>query len=111
MSAAHSKHPVKQYKAYVFDLDGTVYLGNELIPKAKETIAELKHNGAVIRYITNNPTNTTAQYATKLTDLGIETDESEVFNTVRSSVSWLSRHAPNATVYPIGEAPLINALN
>src|SRR5690625_1098756 len=110
MSAAHSTHPVKQYNAYVFDLDGTVYLGDELIPQAKETIDSLKDNGAAIRYITNNPTRTTQQYADKLSNLGIQTDESEVFNTVRSSVSWLHRYSPDATVYPIGEAPLIDAL-
>lgn len=101
---------MKSYQGYVFDLDGTVYLGDHLIPGAKDAIEAFKSRGAHVRYITNNPTKTTAEYAAKLSALGIPTSKEEVFNTVKSSVGWLVNKAPGSKVYPIGEEVLSDAL-
>jgi len=37
--------PTQIYPGYVFDLDGTVYLGESLLPHAAETIRELRRRG------------------------------------------------------------------
>lgn len=101
---------MRSYRGYVFDLDGTVYLGDHLIPGAKDAIDAFKSRGAHVRYITNNPTKTTGEYADKLTALGIPTAQEEVFNTVKSSVSWLVSKEPASKVYPLGEEVLSGAL-
>ena len=38
--------PDEIYDAYLFDLDGTIYLGSELLPGAKQLIENLRSNGA-----------------------------------------------------------------
>lgn len=38
---------MKRYKAYCFDLDGTVYRGNTIIPEAREAIAKLRTERAL----------------------------------------------------------------
>ncbi len=38
--------PYRLYPGYVFDLDGTVYLGDSLLPHAAETIRELRRRGS-----------------------------------------------------------------
>jgi ribonucleotide monophosphatase NagD (HAD superfamily) len=50
----------------VFDLDGTLYLGDELLPGAHRLIAELRERDRPIRFISNNPTREPDQYAEKL---------------------------------------------
>ena len=48
--------PTHLYDAYIFDLDGTVFLGNALLPTAGETIATLRSLGRRTIFLSNNPT-------------------------------------------------------
>jgi len=102
--------PTTWYDAYIFDLDGTVYLGDFLLPGAARTIAMLRERGKVVRFLSNNPTKTPEQYAMKLSRLGIPTQVGDITTTLATTVWWLTTYAPGATVYPIGEAPLTEAL-
>ncbi|MGO2749388.1 MAG: HAD-IIA family hydrolase [Pseudoclavibacter sp.] len=96
--------------AYLFDLDGTIYLGGGLLPRARETILGLRDAGATVLFCSNNPTKTPADYAEKLTALGIPTDARDVYTSLVATVEWITRHRPDATVFPIGEQPLVEAL-
>ncbi|HEV2871102.1 MAG TPA: HAD family hydrolase, partial [Actinomycetota bacterium] len=89
------------YRAYLFDLDGTVYLGDQLLPGARRLIEGLRARGLAVRFLSNNPTKDPEQYAAKLTGLGLPTPVTEVVNTVVTMTRWLLEHAPDARVYPI----------
>jgi HAD superfamily hydrolase (TIGR01450 family) len=102
--------PDRLYAAYLFDLDGTIYLGDELLPGARELIGALRERGLPVRFLSNNPTSDPEQYAAKLTRLGLPTPATEIVNTVVTMTRWLLEHAPGAVVYPIAEAPLHRAL-
>jgi NagD protein len=99
-----------KYSGYIFDLDGTIYLGERLIPGAGETIERLKSLSKKIIYLSNKPLQTLEDYAAKLTRLGIPTRAEEVINSSLVMARWLSGEAPGATIYVIGEAPLIQEL-
>ncbi|MDR1768087.1 MAG: HAD-IIA family hydrolase [Propionibacteriaceae bacterium] len=109
MDSAILKRPQALCEAYLFDLDGTVYLGDELLPGAAEAIGELRRRGIPVRFLSNNPTKTPEQYADKLGDLGLPTPAADIANTVVATTRWLLRNHPGATVFPIAEAPLIEA--
>ncbi|HEX4202671.1 MAG TPA: HAD-IIA family hydrolase [Ktedonobacteraceae bacterium] len=98
------------YDAYIFDLDGTIYLGDALLPGAQRLIIELRNRKRIVRFISNNPTKTPEQYAEKLTRLGLPTAVEDITNTVVSMTRWLLAHYPDAVVFPISEQPLIDAL-
>lgn len=102
--------PHRLYSAYLFDLDGTVYLGDTLLPGAQTTILGLREAGIPVRFLSNNPTKNPAEYAQKLARMGLPTPVDEITNTVVSSTRWLRVNAPEAVVYPIAEPPLIHAL-
>jgi ribonucleotide monophosphatase NagD (HAD superfamily) len=102
--------PDRLYAAYLFDLDGTIYLGDELLPGARELVGALRERGLPVRFLSNNPTSDPEQYAAKLTRLGLPTPATEIVNTVVTMTRWLLEHAPGAVVYPIAEAPLHRAL-
>ena len=99
-----------QYDAYVFDLDGTIYLGDTLLPGAAETIAALRAAGRRTIFLSNNPTRTRAQYAAKLTRMGIATPVDDIVNSSFVMVEWLLRHAPGARLFVVGEEPLTSEL-
>jgi NagD protein len=101
---------IPPYDGYIFDLDGTVYLGDILLPGATDLFAQLRREGRRVAFLSNNPTKNREQYVAKLTKLGIQADLSEVVNTTYVMVEWLRANAPGATVYPVSEQPLIDEL-
>lgn len=102
--------PEKLYDAYIFDMDGTIYLGDELLPGAKRLIEGLRELGRPVRFLSNNPTKDPQLYLHKLEKLGIPTPLDEIANTVVTTVRWLKANHPDAVVFPISEEPLKNAL-
>jgi len=98
------------YRGWLFDLDGTIYLGERLIPGADEVVAALRAEGRRLAFLTNKPLETRAEYARKLARLGIPADVEEVI----TSSLVLARHLrgldPGAPVYVIGEPPLLAEL-
>src|ERR671928_1864340 len=93
--------PNRLYEGYVFDLDGTIYLGDELLPGAKRLILKLRELGKRVVFLSNNPTRDPRMYAEKLGKLGLKTPASEIVNTVVTMTRWLLSNHPDATVFPI----------
>src|SRR5215208_8242530 len=86
------------YEGYVFDLDGTIYLGDELLPGAKRLILKLRELGKRVIFLSNNPTKDPGMYAEKLGKLGLKTPPaSEIVNTVVTMTRWLLSNHPEAT--------------
>ncbi|PYI57305.1 HAD-IIA family hydrolase [Paenibacillus flagellatus] len=94
-------------RGYIFDLDGTVYLGERMIEGAAESIAKLRSRGDKVVFLSNKPIATRLSYANKLTKMGIPTGVDDVLN----SSLIVARHLrktmkPGETVYVIGEEPI-----
>ncbi|GAB4215020.1 MAG: HAD-IIA family hydrolase [Roseiflexaceae bacterium] len=102
--------PLPRYDGYIFDLDGTVYLGEQVLPNAVETIRALRNAGHRTVFLSNNPTKTRAQYAERLTRMGLPTTVEEVINSSFVLVQWLLREAPGSRVFVVGEQPLKDEL-
>ena len=94
------------YSAYLFDLDGTIYLSDTLLPGAAETIAALRKAGRRTIFLSNNPTKTRSQYATKLTRLDIPTPIDDIITSSFVMVQWLLNERPEARLFVVGEEPL-----
>lgn len=102
--------PQKLYDAYIFDLDGTVFVGEHLLPTAGETISWLRENGRRTVFLSNNPTHTRASYAAKLTRLGLPTAVEDVLNSSYVMVDFLRQVMPEARLFVVGEASLRDEL-
>ena len=104
------RRPDRVYDGYVFDLDGTVYLGTALLPGAGEVIAAIRERGWRTVFLSNNPTRDPQMYADKLGGLGIATSIDDIVNPVVTVPRWLRAHHPDAGVFAISEEPLKRAL-
>lgn len=98
------------YDAYIFDQDGTIYLGGQLLPGAAETIKALRAAGKRTIFLSNNPTKTREQYAVKLGAFGIPTPVEDIVNSSYVMVQWLLHNAPHARLFVVGEEPIENEL-
>jgi NagD protein len=98
------------FKGFIFDLDGTVYLSDQLIPDADRVIRLIRERGRRIVFLSNKPIQTREEYASKLTRLGIPTQPDEVINSTFVMTNYLKKIAPQAKLFVIGEAPFIEEL-
>ena len=98
-----------RFDGYIFDLDGTIYLGDDLLPGASDTVHAVRDAGSRVVFLTNKPLERPSDYARKLTSLGISTRPDEVVSCTDSLLRYLASHAKGARLYPVAE-PLISEL-
>lgn len=96
-------------RAYLFDLDGTLYLGSQVIPGAAEVLSRLREEGATIRFLTNNSGTTPEATAAKLSGMGIEAERDEVLTSGMAAAAHAVRGGVQ-TVFAIGEPGLVSVL-
>ena len=101
---------VRTYSGYLFDLDGTIYLGNELLPGIGDFLTRLRESGRRAVFLSNNPTKDPDMYAEKLSALGIPTLPQDVVNPLVTLAAWLRREAPGSRVFVLGSEPLRRAV-
>ncbi len=110
MSTAHpagrAGPGIPLYDGYIFDLDGTIYLGDALLPGAFETLTRLRRLGKRVVFLSNNPTHSRFDYAAKLTRLGLPTPPADIINSSVVMADFLRRQLPGARLFVVGEEPL-----
>jgi NagD protein len=87
-----------------------VYVGELLVPGAAAVAAALRADGRRVAFLSNKPLQTGAEYAAKLTRLGIPTAPEAVVSTARVLAEHLAGLDPGAPLFVIGEPPLIAEL-
>ncbi len=98
------------YRGWLFDLDGTVYLGERLIEGADRVIAGLRAAGRRVAFLSNKPLQTRAEYAAKLTRLGVPAAPDDVINSSLVLARYLRDRDPGAPVFVIGEPPMLEEM-
>ncbi|MFM2033063.1 MAG: hypothetical protein RLZZ297_1828 [Chloroflexota bacterium] len=97
-------------RACIFDLDGTVYLGDQALPGVVAALARLRAASIPFLFLSNNPTKTPAEYVAKLTHMGIPVGEDDVLTSAVIMVDWFRSLAPAPVVFPIAEPALLELL-
>jgi 4-nitrophenyl phosphatase len=103
-----ARKPWPDIAAAIFDLDGTVYRGDDAIPGAVEALRALRDHGVKVGFVTNNATQRRVDFARKLTRLGFPTDEWSVVTSAYVAADLLSQRYPAGTaVYVVGAPALV----
>ncbi len=97
-----------QKKLYIFDMDGTIYLGNQVFPYAIRFIKNLRKSGRRVLFFTNNASHSPAFYLEKLTRLGFEPTADEIMTSGDVTAEFLLRHRAGQSVYLVGTDDLVN---
>jgi HAD superfamily hydrolase (TIGR01450 family) len=96
--------------AVIFDLDGTIYLGSQLIKGADDAVARLRQSGKRVVFLTNKPIDSPETYANKLVRMGIPADPQDIITSVRLTIEYLNSQCPSGRIYAIGETYLMGQL-
>ncbi|KAG2448804.1 hypothetical protein HYH02_006155 [Chlamydomonas schloesseri] len=100
----------QQYDAWVFDLDGTLWKGSTLIPGAKEFVELLRYYNKKVFFVTNNATKSRATNAAKLTAMGINATQAEMYTSSFAAAAYLKTIGFSKKAYVIGEEGLVEEL-
>ncbi|MEY8746187.1 TIGR01457 family HAD-type hydrolase [Bacillales bacterium AN1005] len=97
-------------RAYLIDLDGTLYHGKHRIEGADKLIRTLDKQGIPYLYVTNNSSRTPEGVAEHLNGMGIPAKASQVCTSAVAAAEYVAQESPGAKVACIGEDGLLKAI-
>lgn len=93
---------LKNHKLFLFDMDGTLYLGDQLYSFTKELLATIRAKGKRYLFMTNNSSKSVADYVKKLAKLGIEAIEEDFITSSQATAYYLKLHHKGQKLYVCG---------
>ncbi len=98
-------------KLFLFDIDGTIAVGNDLIEGTVELLDYIKSIGGKAYYITNNSTKSSADYVQKFRDtFHLETTKDLFITSGYMMLQFLLREYPQDKIFVLGTASFIAEL-
>lgn len=97
---------LKNVKLYLFDMDGTLYLGDNLYPFTKELLETIKKKGLKYLFLTNNSAKSVKDYVKKLERLGISASEDDFVTSSQATAFYLKKHHKDDKLYVCGTESL-----
>lgn len=95
-------------KCFLMDMDGTIFLGNRLLPGVQEWLDYLEENEIAYYFLTNNSSRSRIEYAEKLGRMGLDIPAEKIFTSGEATAIYLERTHPEASLYVVGTPPLEN---
>lgn len=92
-------------------MDGVLYRGSALIPRADEFINTLRERNIPFRLLTNNSQRARRDVVAKLARMGIDVEDEHVFTSAMATARFLAEQKPDGTAFVIGEGGLLTAMH
>ena len=93
-------------KLFLFDMDGTLYLGDRLFDFTKPLLREIRRTGGKYLFMTNNSSKSVADYIKKLEKLGISSTREDFITSSQATAYYLHKHHEGQTLYVCGTESL-----
>jgi len=100
------KETLQGKKLFVFDMDGTIYLGGKVFPFAVNFINRLREKGYRVLFFTNNASHNPTFYLDKLTRMGFSPKWEEILTAGDVTIAFLKRHRAGKPCYLVGTSEL-----
>jgi HAD superfamily hydrolase (TIGR01450 family) len=97
---------VAPYDHIVLDMDGCLWIGDELTPRAGDAVAALRDAGKGLAFVTNNPRRSAEDYVAKMWRLGIQASPSDVVTVGGATQHLLAETRSGRTAFVIGSDAL-----
>lgn len=105
-NSAEIKNILEEKQLFVFDMDGTIYLGGIPFDYAVRFINKLRESGRRILFFTNNASHSPEFYIKKLSRLGFNPSEEEICTSGNVTAAFLTSERAGKRVYLVGTAEL-----
>ncbi|MGD8456474.1 MAG: HAD-IIA family hydrolase [Anaerolineales bacterium] len=97
---------LKGTKCFLFDMDGTIYLGDRLLPGVQGFLRNLDENQMPYYFLTNNSSRSRSDYTKKLYQLGLHVPAEKIFSSGEATAIYLKKQKTAARVYLVGTPSL-----
>jgi HAD superfamily hydrolase (TIGR01450 family) len=84
-------YPLERKTVFIFDLDGTVYVGDKVILGVANLINRLRGKGKKIYFMSNNSSRSNQEYVSKLTSMGVHAERNEIIISTDGVIDFLKR--------------------
>lgn len=101
---------IKDYSAFIFDLDGCIYSGNTVYPGSKELLQFLIQSGKQVIFLSNNSTETSHTIRNKLIDMNLPAEDAPILVATELVGQYLAETYGALRVHPVGSVELELAL-
>lgn len=101
---------IKDKKLYLFDMDGTIYLGNKLFDGVRELLNRIKDSGGRYVFITNNSSKSVGDYVNHLKNMGLEVTNEDFFTSAQAAELLLKEKFGSSLIYAQGTDSFIRQL-
>jgi len=101
---------LRKCKLFLFDMDGTLYLGNRLFDFTKELLHTIRETGGRYMFMTNNSSKSVVDYIKKLASLGIEAEYDDFMTSSQATAYYLKKHHLGKLLYVSGTQSLKDEL-
>ena len=91
-------------KLFLLDMDGTLYLDDNLYPATIPFLNKVRENGGRYLFLTNNSSKSVKVYIEKLARLGIPAAEKDFFTSTMATCVYLNEHYHGKKIYAAGTA-------
>lgn len=103
------KEALEKINLYVLDMDGTVYLGENLIKGSDIFINKVRDQGKDLVFFTNNASRVPSFYQERLKRMGLEVEEKDIITSGDVTIEFLKTYYPEKRVYLNGTPLLENS--
>lgn len=100
------KETILKTKLFLFDMDGTLYLGEQLFDFTKELLDVIRSRGCCAMFMTNNSSKSVTDYLKKLERLGISAQREDFITSAQATAYYLQKHFPGKRLYVCGTQSL-----
>ena len=97
---------LRSINLFLFDMDGTLYLGNRLYDFTLELLETIRTTGKRYLFMTNNSSKSVEDYIKKLANLGISATRDDFITSSQSTAYYLKQHYPTHRLYVCGTQSL-----
>jgi len=97
-------------KLFVFDMDGTLYLGGRLLPGSVDYINLLHSSGKRVVFFTNNTSRSKSEYAVKLARMGFSEESFTLYSAADVTLKFLTEQRRGSSVFVLGTPSLAEFL-
>ena len=97
----------EKIKCFILDMDGTIYLGNELFPFTKDFLKKVEDTGREYYFFTNNSSKSQQAYIEKLARLGIQIKKEQMMISSHVIIKYLKEYYDKKSIYVVGTPSLI----
>ncbi len=105
-----NKEIIKDIRLFLFDMDGTLYIGNRLFDFTKELLQTIKSRGKKYLFMTNNSSKSVDDYVKKLASLGIDANANDFITSSQATALYLRQNHADCVLYVCGTVSLKDEL-